>query len=137
MTIAYQLYGFFEVRRTLGSWGDKSSEAAFQGLQDWSDEAVGIIRDNLYGRPGPERLTGALFDTMQALPPERTPSGGRAQAGSNQPYSLRLEKGFTGTDSIGRSYDQPRYPWLEPKVPQLNKRAHELVTARIQKMLNS
>ncbi len=137
MPIAYQLFGLFEVRRTLGRWGDNSPQAAYEGLVDWSGEAPGIIREGLYGRPGPERLTGALYDTMQALPPERTPTGGRAMAGSNQPYSLRLEKGFVGTDSIGRSYDQQPYPWLEPKVPQLQQRAHQLVTARIKKMLES
>jgi hypothetical protein len=29
-------------------------------------------------------------------------------------YSRRLELGFSGTDSAGRHYNQPPYPYLRP-----------------------
>lgn len=31
-------------------------------------------------------------------------------------YSRRLELGFTGTDSLGRNYNQPAYPYLAPAL---------------------
>ena len=135
MGIQYRVIGAFEVRRALGRLGDRSPEAAYRGLVAWSGKSVGIIREGLYGRPGPNRQDGGLYDTMQAPPPRRTPTGGVAEAGSDQPYSARLERGFVGQDSLGRDYDQPAYPWLAPKREALARAAHAAVTAEIRKLI--
>lgn len=39
------------------------------------------------------------------------------------PYGRRLELGFTGTDSIGRHYNQPPYPYMRPTLAWLARTA--------------
>jgi hypothetical protein len=41
-----------------------------------------------------------------------------ASVGTVRPQGRRLEFGFTGTDSLGRSYDQPAYPHFGPAHDQ-------------------
>jgi hypothetical protein len=36
--------------------------------------------------------------------------------GTDRAQANRLERGFVGTDSIGRTYDQPPYPHHGPAV---------------------
>lgn len=38
-------------------------------------------------------------------------------------YAARIEFGFTGTDSKGRHYNQPPYPFLFPAAELITKRA--------------
>lgn len=66
------------------------------------------------GRPGPRVITG---DYRRSI----TRSGVYVVAGAigvevstNRPQAWRLEKGFTGTDSAGRVYDQPPYEHFSP-----------------------
>jgi hypothetical protein len=38
----------------------------------------------------------------------------KVEVGTNIVYGPRLEFGFVGTDSLGRNYHQPAYPYLRP-----------------------
>lgn len=40
------------------------------------------------------------------------PHGTAVMVGTNLPYARRVEFGFTGTDSLGRTYDQAAQPYL-------------------------
>ena len=39
-------------------------------------------------------------------------SGGELALGTNRPYGARQHFGFTGPDSLGRTFDHPARPWL-------------------------
>ena len=38
--------------------------------------------------------------------------------GTNVVYARRIEYGFSGTDSLGRSYNQPPHPYLRPAMDE-------------------
>lgn len=39
-------------------------------------------------------------------------SGGELALGTNRPYGARQHFGFSGPDSLGRTFDHPARPWL-------------------------
>lgn len=88
------------------------------------------IRANASGRPGPNAITGDYRRswTMQVV------SGlgiYTAWVGTNAPQGRRLEYGFHGADSLGRNYDQPPYPHVEPAVnvtvPEFARDIYDLI----------
>lgn len=74
------------------------------------------VRGRASGRPGPRAVTGdyrrSISLEMRSLPDGRS----AAIVGTNRPQGPRLEFGFTGTDSLGRSYAQPPYPHFGPPL---------------------
>lgn len=58
--------------------------------------------------------TGALNRSMDSTKAK----GLTAYAGSNMPYARRLEFGFFGTDSRGRTFHQPARPWARRSARQ-------------------
>lgn len=76
------------------------------------------IKAKASGRPGPNAPTGdyrrswghQFFDS---------PVGHAGQVGTNAPQGLRLENGFVGTDSLGRTYDQPPYEHVGPACDEI------------------
>jgi hypothetical protein len=69
------------------------------------------------GPPGPRLQTGAyvgswsVTTTLGAMGPTAT-------AGTNAPQGRRLEFGFSGTDSLGRRYNQPAYSHAGPALDE-------------------
>lgn len=64
---------------------------------------------------GPGVVTGAHRRGIRVVGPWNVSFGvHRALVGGTKVYDRRLELGYTGTDSAGREYDQPPYPWLFP-----------------------
>lgn len=78
------------------------------------------VRAHASGRPGPRAPTG---DYRRGIGYEFNGGAASAQAvvGSNHPQGRRLELGFTGTDSLGRYYDQPPYPHFGPAVDDIEQ----------------
>lgn len=69
--------------------------------------ARAMIRMNASGRPGPNIITGAYWDSWR-IEPFAVPDGGGAVIGTTKPQGRRLEYGFWDmTDSIGRHFFQP------------------------------
>ncbi len=69
------------------------------------------------GRPGPNIVTGNLYGSIQIDHNIGDADGwGVATVYTDVPYSRRLELGFYGTDSLGRSYNQPPYPFFSRAV---------------------
>jgi hypothetical protein len=63
----------------------------------------------------PHIRTGNLARSIKADPPQQTGFGVyRAIVAPRAAYGRRIEKGFTGEDSMNRNYEQPPYPYLEP-----------------------
>lgn len=74
------------------------------------------VRGNASGRPGPNVITGAYRNSWQPGPVRRSPYGAMCTIGTNLPYGPRLEWGFSGTDSLGRTYHQPPFPHVQPAL---------------------
>ena len=68
---------------------------------------------------GPYKVTGNLVRSVRPDPsaPVRTSVGVYEQSiYPRAVYSRRIELGFKGTDSLGRNYNQPAYPYFRPGV---------------------
>lgn len=76
---------------------------------------VARIRGNASGRPGPNVVTGAYRNSWRAQT-RGLPYGAVCTLGTDLPYGRRLEFGFSGTDSLGRSYNQPPFPHVQPAL---------------------
>ena len=74
------------------------------------------------GQPGegPRRLTGGYLRTIgrQTVHSATTST---ATVGTNDERGMRLEKGFEGTDSIGRTFDQQAYEHFGPGLDDVSK----------------
>ncbi|MFD9004387.1 hypothetical protein ACFV0T_26100 [Streptomyces sp. NPDC059582] len=90
--------------------------AIARGINHTATLGIARIRGNASGRPGPNVITGAYRSSWQAHP-RGLPHGAMCTLGTNAPQGRRLEWGFTGIDSLGRSYDQPPFPHVEPAIP--------------------
>jgi hypothetical protein len=75
------------------------------------------VKANASGRPGPNVVTG---DYRRSITLRMSGAGGfrMADVGTNKPQGRRLEYGFHGTDSLGRSYNQPPLPHFGPAFDQ-------------------
>ena len=67
----------------------------------------------------PQNVTTNLSRSIHPLTTTPTPLGGGSWTIRVAPtliYGRRIELGFTGTDSIGRHYNQPAFPYLRPAI---------------------
>lgn len=94
----------------------KIGPAIQRGVRHTGEVGVARIRGNASGRPGPNVITGAYRNSWR--PQTRIlPYGAVCTIGTDLPYGRRLEFGFTGTDSLGRNYNQPPFPHVQPALP--------------------
>lgn len=78
-----------------------------------------LFREGTQGaRPGtgPGVVSGRHRNSIKVLGQGPIPRGWQAEVGPTMVYSRRLELGFTGTDSLGRVFNQPPYPYLRPAL---------------------
>jgi hypothetical protein len=75
------------------------------------------VKGKASGRPGPNAPTG---DYRRSIGFEFVEAGELTTGivGTNLPQGRRLELGFTGSDSLGRVYDQPAYPHFAPALAE-------------------
>lgn len=73
------------------------------------------IKQNASGRPGPNVITGD-YRRSWTMRIGRNSSIYTAWVGTNAPQGRRLEYGFVGVDSLGRHYNQPPFPHVEPAL---------------------
>lgn len=66
---------------------------------------------------GPRRLTGAYQRSIQRRTIHRS-TRSSSHIGSNAVQARRLEFGFKGTDSRGRTFDQQPYPHFGPALDE-------------------
>lgn len=90
--------------------------ATVAGMRVGVKQGEGIVKGNASGRPGPNVITGQFRAGIRS---DVAVSANlvQGQIGSNAPQAARLEYGFFGTDSLGRNYAQPPYPYLQPSIP--------------------
>jgi hypothetical protein len=94
---------------------DRIGPALARAVQHAGTLGQARIRGNASGRPGPNVITGAYRNSWQATT-RRIPHGAICTLGTDLPYGRRLEFGFTGTDSLGRHYNQPPFPHVQPAL---------------------
>lgn len=70
------------------------------------------IKANASGRPGPNIVTGEYQDSIHIV----DVTSNAMTFGSDAPQAYRLEYGYVGRDSLGRSYNQPPYAHFRPAL---------------------
>jgi hypothetical protein len=78
------------------------------------------IRGGASGRPGPNVITGAYRNSWRAVT-TAIPNGAQCTIGTNAPQGRRLEFGFVGADSLGRIYNQPPFPHVQPALDYIGQ----------------
>lgn len=61
-------------------------------------------------------LTGALRESIEVQGPSLDGGAWSVRVGSALIYSRRIEEGFHGTDSLGRTYNQQGSPYIRPAL---------------------
>jgi hypothetical protein len=101
--------------------GAKAGAAAFAVTKTYGDVLLANVRRRASlprtGPPGPRLQTGNYVRSM-VVTTTVSPTGPVATAGTNAPQARRLELGFSGTDSIGRRYEQPPLPHWGPALDE-------------------
>lgn len=82
------------------------------------------------GRPGPNTVTGDYRRSI-SMSVESTPGSTTVIVGTNAPQGRRLEFGFNGVDSLGRSYNQPPFPHFGPALDEIIPGLVEALTAGV------
>lgn len=91
------------------------SGAVHATTMQYTAELQAQVQRNASGRPGPNAPTGDYRRSISRRT-EKAPTGSVGQVGTNKPQGRRLEFGFAGTDSLGRTYNQPAYPHFGPAL---------------------
>jgi hypothetical protein len=75
-----------------------------------------LTQQNASGRPGPNAPTGDYRGSWRVEPVRDGVDEVSRSVGTDRPQARRLEYGFVGTDSLGRTYDQAPLPHHGPAV---------------------
>ncbi|MFD7995513.1 HK97 gp10 family phage protein [Streptomyces mexicanus] len=93
----------------------KIGPAIEKGIKHTGELGVARVRGNASGRPGPNVITGAYRNSWRAETRSLRYSA-ICTLGTDLPYGRRLEFGFVGADSLGRVYNQPPFPHVQPAL---------------------
>ena len=85
------------------------------------------------GRPGPNAPTGD-YRRSWTVRYFDGPAGVSAQVGTNKPQGRRLELGFVGTDSLGRTYNQAPYPHVGPAAQEIEVEFVKAIEGAVRKL---
>lgn len=80
------------------------------------------------GPGGPRLLTGDYNRSINRRT-THTPTISTAEVGTDAPQAARLEFGFHGTDSLGRTYDQKAYEHFGPAMDTVGPKFEGAVAA--------
>lgn len=105
-------------------------QAVAAGMKVGIVQGQSIVRGKASGRPGPRVITGNF---RRSITGDTSAGAGiiRGQIGSNAPQAARLEFGFVGRDVLGRNYNQPPFPYLQPSVPEVQAAVSQAISAAI------
>jgi hypothetical protein len=88
-------------------------------VDEIADDLLARIKRNASGRPGPDDPTGEYRESWRVDGTGSTVNTVVRSVGTDQPQAMRLEVGFVGPDALGRVYDQPPYPHMNPAVDEV------------------
>lgn len=95
----------------------KIGPAVQRGVRHTGELGAARIKGNASGRPGPNVITGDYRNSWRPTPTRRLPYGAQCTIATGKPQGRRLEFGFVGPDSLGRVYNQPPFPHVQPALP--------------------
>lgn len=102
----------------------KSDQEIERSTDDVARDMQREVRSRAQGRPGPRRVTGAYWQSIQIFtqPYGLFGRGYQRSVGSFHPAAHRLETGFTAIDSLGRHYNQPPFAHWRPAMIVVHQR---------------
>lgn len=104
-----------EMADRLDNAADRLGEVTERRMRRVGRQGVAKIRQNASGRPGPNVITGAYRASWRSET-RGIPYGAECTIGTSKPQGRRLELGFVGPDSLGRVYNQPPFPHVQPAI---------------------
>lgn len=116
-----------ELAKRLDRAADRVPAALKATMRHEAQMLVALILANASGPPGPNVITGDYIsyggpsDSWQ-VEAWRIAGGAGVTVGTVRPQGRRLEFGFMGTDSLGRTYNQRPRPHMGPAVHDFSKR---------------
>ena len=104
-----------DLARRLDGAADRLGEVTERRIQHVGQVGVARIKANASGRPGPNVITGRYRASWRSET-RGIPYGAQCTLGTTEPQGRRLEFGFVGPDSLGRIYNQPPFPHVQPAL---------------------
>lgn len=95
----------------------KIGPAIEKGVRHTGVLGAARIRGFASGRPGPNVITDDYRGSWKPDDTRRLPHGATCTLGTDRVQGPRLEWGFVGIDAIGRHYNQPPFPHVQPALP--------------------
>lgn len=117
-----------EVARDLVALFTTTEQQIHEATKKWGAELQAEVQRKASGRPGPNAPTGDYRRSINRRTEKRA-DGSAVEVGTNKPQGRRLEFGFVGTDSLGRSYDQPAYPHFGPALDAIAPKYEATIAA--------
>lgn len=94
-----------------------------QSTEIYAIEFRDEVRRRAQGRPGPQRITGAYWNSIQVVTTSRFFGQGFTKSVlSDHPAAARLELGYVAVDALGRHYNQPPFPHWMPAIEVVGPR---------------
>ena len=129
--IDIDVVGVEQVQRVLARLSETAQDTDLI-LRDIGEHLLNSTRDRFAGEAGPDGTPWEPLEPGYAIEKrKRRPnagllvyddllrgtlayvvSGGELALGTNRPYGARQHFGFSGPDSLGRTFDHPARPWL-------------------------
>jgi hypothetical protein len=117
MQVSVRIQGDAALAAALGTAGPRLKQRTTAAVHQFAVLLVERIQTAASGRPGPNIVTGNLYGSILIDHTLGDTDGwGVATVYTSTIYARRLELGFYGTDSLGRSYSQPPYPFFSRAV---------------------
>ncbi len=113
MVYELRVQGVDEAARNIANAGAFAVAAQLELAHDFGARMQAAVRGRATGRPGPNVITGQYLASNLYLV-QATAGGYEAVVYSDAPQSMRLELGFYGTDSLGRTYNNAPLPHFGP-----------------------
>lgn len=127
-------FGFVGGREVQQALADLAKIASPDVLRDAAAEGAAAIKAGAQQRVPVD--TGALRDSIEVVALEQDSGAVLIGIGSPLPYARRIEFGFNGQDSLGRTYHQPAQPYLRPALDEDGAAAVASVAAELKARLS-
>lgn len=93
------------------------------------------INSGLGGNDHPNRITGTLMRNIKEVRKEKSPTRCVSQVGATVGYAMRLEKGFSDFDKLGRLYHQRPRPFLRPALDDNTTEIQKAFRMKVQRFV--
>lgn len=121
----------------LDSAADRLGEVTERRMRHVGALGVARIQQNASGRPGPmvRNTEEPNYRDSWKSQTSGIPYGAECTIGTYKPQGKRLEFGFVGPDSLGRVYNQPPFPHVQPALGFIEDTLHAQMRAVVEELL--